>query len=229
MEDKLEQVCNDGESSDGLYQREYENKTLIHRKYVDRNSFVLESKSFVFFDIETTNLNASIGRILCASMLVRDYSDWDRDGTMKTYVDRKTDKKIAVKIRDFIERFDYVVTYYGTGFDIPFINTRLLIHGERPLKAIRHIDLYYTARNVLKLHSNRLAVVGETLFGESGKTKLMGPIWDAAASGDKASMKYIVEHCEADVMELEKVFDVLKSFRNLGATPLKGNYGSANL
>lgn len=217
MEDKLESRSNERTSSEGLYQSEYETKVALHKKYVDRNQYILDNKTFGFFDIETTNLNASIGRMLCASI----YNGQDTT----TFFHSKDDSRFIKKVRDEIRKYDYIVTYYGTGFDIPFVNTRLLIHGFEPIGAIRHVDLYYTARNVLKLHSNRLAVVGETLFGESGKTKLMGPIWDAAASGDKASLQYIMEHCEADVVELKRVFDVLKDFRNLGATPLKGYYG----
>ena len=77
--------------------------------------------------------------------------------------------------------------------------------------------MYYTARFKLKLHSNKLVGVGETLFGKTGKTRVVGPIWTKAMMGDKESLRYIVEHCQADVVELEDVFNELRGFVNLSA------------
>lgn len=182
----------------------------------EENTRILEEKSFAFFDIETTNLNASIGRMLCASIVPLE------GNKIKTFKSHKNDRELCAKIRDELEKYDYVVTYYGSGFDIPFLNTRLLKHGRRPLKSIRHLDMYYTVRSHLRMHSKRLDAVCEMLFGETKKTRLNGDIWDAAASGSKSAMDYIATHCEMDVLELRRVFWQLVDFRNLGATPLKG-------
>jgi uncharacterized protein YprB with RNaseH-like and TPR domain len=172
------------------------------------------------FDIETTNLDASIGMILCACVK-------EMGGETFTAVSRMPeggfmdDHEVVVQIRDWLEEYDYVCTYYGTGFDIPYLNTRLLIHGERPINRIRHVDLYYTAKFQLKLHSNRLAVVAETLFGNSDKTRVLGPVWTRAAQGDPEAMKYIVDHCQIDVEVLERVFNHLRGFINLSEKRIK--------
>lgn len=182
-----------------------------------KNEWLLEKSKIGFFDLETTNLNASIGMILCGSIKVK-------GGTTITYVAAPgedgllTDKQACIDLRDDLESMDYVSTYYGTRFDLPFINTRLLIHGERPINKIRHIDLYFTPRFKLKLHSNRLAVVLETLFGKSGKTQIDFALWNRAHMGNKEALDYVIEHCVADVEELEKVFNKLRGFVNLSAT-----------
>jgi uncharacterized protein YprB with RNaseH-like and TPR domain len=146
----------------------------------------------------------------------------DHHGAIRTFIAGQVDGAIddhqaVVETRDYLESLDYVYTYYGTGFDIPFINTRLIVHNERPIDRLRHIDLYYVARHRLKLHSNRLAVVAETLFGESDKTRVIGPIWTRALAGNKEALTYIVEHCEIDTEVLERVFDRLRGFVNLSA------------
>ena len=183
------------------------------------NKWILDNCSFGFFDIETGNLNAPFSRIINACVLDRDsHKVW------KNQAAGKDDHALVKKIRIELESFDYIVTYYGTGFDIPYLNTRLLLAGERPLKAIRHIDLYYTARHFLKLHSNRLATVCDTLFGGTQKTQILPAVWEKALRGDKAALKYVMEHCVADVEELERVFDSLVGFRALSQTPLKGGY-----
>ena len=131
------------------------------------------------------------------------------------------DHATVLLLRDWLESYDYVCTYYGTGFDIPYLNTRLIVHGERPISRLRHVDLYYTAKFQLKLHSNRLDVVAETLFGKSEKTRVLGPVWTRAAQGDPEAMKYIVEHCEIDVEVLERVFHRLRGFINLSEKRIK--------
>jgi uncharacterized protein YprB with RNaseH-like and TPR domain len=181
-----------------------------------KNEWLLENRTFGSFDLETTNLDASIGMILCGCIKNRGsrtltcVATRDEDGLLN-------DKQVCINLRDAIEGYDYIYSYYGTKFDLPYLNTRLIIHGERPINQIRHIDLYYVARYKLKLHSNALAVVGETLFGDSGKSRVMGPIWARAAMGSKEDMDYIIEHCEKDVVALEKVFEELRGFVNLSA------------
>ena len=189
-------------------------KLAIAERVRAKNEWILQNRSFAFFDIETTNLEASIGMILCACIKALDgYTDTMVSGASDGgYMD---DHKIVVQLRDCLECYDYVVTYYGTGFDIPYLNTRLIVHGERPINRLRHVDLYYTAKFQLKLHSNRLDVVAETLFGKSEKTRVLGPVWTRAAQGDPEAMEYIVKHCKIDVEVLERVFHQLRGFINL--------------
>lgn len=191
-----------------------------------KNVWLLDRSRIGFFDIETTNLDASIGMMICACVK-------DRNGDTKTFVaDRSgrdqtlNDREIAVAMRDYIEGFDYIVTYYGTRFDVPFLNTRLLVHGERPINQIRHIDLYFTAKFKMKNHSNKLAVVCETLFGTSDKTRVVGPLWVEAIGGGKEARDYIVEHCQVDVNVLEQAFESLRGFINLSAVRWR-RYGAS--
>jgi uncharacterized protein YprB with RNaseH-like and TPR domain len=190
-----------------------------------KNEWLLERSKIGFFDIESSNLDASIGVILCACIK-------DRGGEVHTFVAGQdeggiiSDRTVVVAIRDRLEQYDYVSTFYGTRFDIPFLNTRLLMHGERPIDRLRHIDLYFVARFKLKLHSNRLQVVAETMLGESTKTRVVGPIWVRAIAGDKAAMQYIIDHCVIDVEELENVFEKVRGFINLSAVRWRKYGGS---
>lgn len=191
---------------------------------LERNDHILQTKSIGFFDIEATNLSASIGEMLSAS--VKTYRDPEVWSVWQAIPEDDGDRTLVVNVRDYLETFDYVCTFYGTGYDIPFLNTRLLIHGERPLAQIRHLDLYYVARHNLKLHSNRLAVVEETLLGEGTKTRVLGPVWTKAQRGDRDAMKYIVDHCELDVIALESAFERLRGFVNFSAIKLRKYGGS---
>lgn len=171
----------------------------------------------VFFDIESTNLKGNFGYCLCFG--------WKRLGG-KTKVLKITDYSQHAKnptndaplMRDvhniLTNEADIVVTYYGKEFDRKFLNTRMLLAGLPPLPPLssEHIDLYFTCRGNLLLHSNRLAVVAETLGCPMRKTPLTGPIWVRATAGDKRAIKYIVKHCARDVDVLEWCYMKLRPF-----------------
>ena len=195
-------------------EEEKRKEALAHEREL-KSQHLLWTKSFAMFDIETTNLNASIGEILaaCVKQLGQD--------EVKVFKAGRDDKKLVRDVAQELKKYDYICTYNGTRFDLPFISTRLLVHGQPSLGTLRHIDLYFTARTFLRLHSNRLQVVAETLFGTSTKTQVLGNIWNRAQKGDRKSLNYIVEHCIEDVKELERVFCALVPFRSLGATPLR--------
>ena len=196
------------------YEVEEQRKLARAERAKAKSAWLLANKSFATFDLETTNLDASIGEILCGCV-----KPLGQNG--KVFVGEKTDAGIVADIRDELEKYDYIITWYGTGFDVPYLTTRLLVSDKRPLAKIRHLDMYYTARTYLKLHSNRQQVAAETLLGQSAKTRVIGSIWNNAMRGNKTAMKYIIEHCIGDVTELEKLFYKLITFRNIGATPLR--------
>ena len=190
-----------------------------------KNEWILNKSRILFYDIEASNLDASIGLMICACVK-------ERGGATQTFeaLDGKkgipSDREALLKLRDALEAADFICGYYSMRYDLVFINTRLLMHGERPIQQLRHIDLYYTARYKLKLHSNRLDVVAETLLGHSEKTRVVGPIWTRALMGDREAVGYIIEHCEKDVKVLEDVFEKLKGFVNFAGLRWR-SYGAA--
>ena len=183
-----------------------------------QNRWILENKTFAMYDIEATNLDADIGEILCACIK-------PLGGETKVFTAKNDDRKVVADIRDELRKYDYIVTWYGTGYDLPFTATRLVISEQEPLGLLKHVDLYYTARFHFKFHSNRLGSIAEGLFGESSKTRVWGQVWNQARSLNKKkreeAMEYIVDHCEKDVEELERIFNRLVPFRDLAGTPLR--------
>lgn len=122
-----------------------------------------------------------------------------------------TDDKILVKkLADELSKADIWVTWYGTYFDVPYLNSRLLYHGLDPLPPVPHVDGWRIARNRLKLHSNRLASVSAFL-GLDDKTQLLQDQWRKAAAGYRDAIKYVKEHCAKDVVVLEQAYNKLKT------------------
>jgi uncharacterized protein YprB with RNaseH-like and TPR domain len=202
-----------------IFEMQENRKEAFVARLEARNEWILNNKRIGSFDIETTDLAANFGTIVCACIK-------ELGGGTATFVTRgDSDKRTAERIRDELRQYDYITTWYGAKFDMPFLTTRLLINEADPLGALRHLDLYYTARFKLRLHSNRLDCVTEALYGESGKTRLnpemrLG-LRSVSPTKRNAAIEYHVEHCQIDVDELEKLFVKLAPYRDLGATQLR--------
>lgn len=190
----------------------------------EKNDWILKNKSFAMFDLETSNLDANFGEILCGCIkplygkITTFAIPTFEAGDPWTLI---SDNEVAVQLRDELRKYDYIVTWFGTRFDMPYLTTRLIDSREEKIGPIRHLDLYYTSRWKLKLHSNRLAAVGDFLFGKTKKDNYAGNTWMQALRGHKPAIDYVVKHCEKDVEELERVFEELAPFRNIAATALK--------
>lgn len=171
------------------------------------------------FDLETSNLNADFGLILCG--VIYDITNeklhivrWDKTEEYKKGI-YHSDKEVACRIRDILETFDIVIGYNSQRFDIPFLRARLLKYQERLLESVRHIDLLYIAKYRLKLHDAKLDTISKFVGTSQYKTEVDGSKWVEAlvyagtVRGRKA-MDYIVEHCIIDTKVLAEVFGNIK-------------------
>lgn len=166
-----------------------------------------------FVDIETTNLAANYGYILCVSWKFAGYKKVHTVSIVDSPTFKKdptNDKWVVRRACEEISKADMWVTWYGLRFDIPYLQSRLLAHRLKPMPPIPHVDAWRIARYKLKLNSNRLASV-TAFLGLENKTPLNGPIWIKAMAGHKPSIRYVVKHCEQDVRVLEQVYDQIKS------------------
>ena len=162
----------------------------------------------IVWDIETSNFNADFAIMLSSAF---------KPIGQKPYAITKgrkgnNDKELVRAVRDELEKYDLIIGYYHLGFDLMFLNSRLLYWGLKPLSRKFHIDVYRIARKVFKIHSRRLISVAEFLK-IPGKTKVNAEDWmEAAYNGNPKALQHIVEHNIADVEVLEAVFDRVKCF-----------------
>jgi len=175
----------------------------------------------VSFDIETTDLKANMGIILCASfheIVPPGYYSNHHDTPTRPYTiklniddpyDPNPDKELVISIRDEVEKYNAIVTWNGKMFDVPFLNARLMFHGERPVRVQFHIDAMYYAGGISnRIGSRRLISVQQFLgiSNEEGKTPLTWDTWKSAMRGSPKAMKDVVKHCEMDVQVLTRAY-----------------------
>lgn len=167
-----------------------------------------------YLDIECSQLKSNYGIMLSYCIKERGKDKIYCDTITKKDIDKKTlDKRLVKKCIDDMRRFDVVMGYYSTKFDIPFIRSRAMywnldfpLYGE-----LQHKDIYYMVRNKMCLNSNRLEVACSHL-GVEGKTRLDGKVWILASAGDKKSLDYVLEHNKFDVLILEQLHDRIKDY-----------------
>lgn len=161
-----------------------------------------------FFDIEASGLNADFALMLSYCIKVQDGKILGSVIKPKELASSTPDKRVLEDCVKDLRKFDKVVTYYGTNFDLPFVRTRCLLYGiDFPVyKEIQHTDCFYWAKSKLNLHRKRLQVVCDFLGIPSKGHPMIPNIWTSAMTGNKKSLKYILEHNEEDVVSLEEVY-----------------------
>jgi len=179
-----------------------------------------------YLDIEASDLAANKAWMLSWSIQARslagkkydtvayDFVKYDEFFLAPGVVNREYDRNIVNSLLDEMQNYDLLVTYYGTGFDIPFIRTRAMILGitgyPKP-KRIAHLDLYYHVRSKMSLDRNSLAQATKCLEID-GKTHLDFIYWKLAAMGDEKCMETLLDHNVKDVAILEGLHKELEPY-----------------
>jgi uncharacterized protein YprB with RNaseH-like and TPR domain len=178
-----------------------------------------------FIDVETSQLTADWGIVLCVSILP---SEGDkaflRTVTKKELYSDSIDKALLIDTINEMRKYDRLIGYYSSNyrFDIPFLRTRA-IHHNLDFPSFGEIvmeDLYPVIRYKFKLKSNRLDNACEALLGDTTKTKWLWRHWLRAVQGDKEALDYIADHCLKDTQEVRRLYQKIYKFSRRNSTSL---------
>ena len=112
-------------------------------------------RKLLFLDTETTGLSGGAGTIafeIGIGYLEEDYL------VIKQYVMRDYSEEAAMlsDIAGFFDRFDTLVTFNGKTFDIPLLESRMIMQQiKQPISSLPHFDLLHACRRVYKLRLKR--------------------------------------------------------------------------
>jgi uncharacterized protein YprB with RNaseH-like and TPR domain len=161
----------------------------------------------LFWDIESSDLSADIGHIISIGYKwgheakVHVMSLLDYPGKVAN-----DDSKLIAAFLKVYDEADLVVHHFGEFFDLPFLRTRMLIHGMKPLPDTAQVDTWRIAKKRFKFGSNRLQRILEVLRCPYDKSPVKLSVWGAARVGDPKAIKYVIEHNRLDVLVLEWVY-----------------------
>ncbi len=167
----------------------------------------------ISFDIEATGLKADFAFLLSAA-----FADVNTRETKVIALDDfkgsnvfANEGRLTAAVIDEMNKADMLVTYFGTRYDKPFMNSKALEYGLAFPAPIPHVDLFYTVKSNLSLSRKSLQNVGYFAQLTTEKTPVEGRLWKAAQAGDLRALKMIKDHNAADVLILAEAYDRLRS------------------
>lgn len=167
-----------------------------------------------YLDIETTGFESDYHHILTYCIKVKNKNEYYTGTITKEDLDNRVfDIPIIKKLCADLFTFDVIYTYFGTKFDIPFMRGRAIHNGISfpEFGMVKHKDVYYMVKRLLKIHANRLEYAADFLKVRT-KNHVDGEVWMLARLGDVKALKTVLHHNKLDCDDLEKVHKKLEAF-----------------
>lgn len=139
----------------------------------------------------------------CAKWLYS--TDIMRDKVTPEEVLHFDDSRIVISLWKLVDEADIVVAHFGNFFDIPFLNSRAVIHGLPPYSSINSIDTKMVASKNFRFPSNKLDALG-TYFGVGNKIHTEFNLWRDCIAGNSQALIDMEQYNIQDVILLEDVY-----------------------
>lgn len=166
-----------------------------------------------FFDIETSGLNAWGSEMTVACIVdqfgkatVRDRFEFKQDSVLD-------DAGLLEWVRDELEKYDILVGWYGTMFDLPYINAKLVEHGLTVMRDKMFLDPCFKTRGGrygLKVGSSKLKNVAKWLNTPTQKPEVEWNTFRKASFGDPEAVAELRQRCEDDCRAMRDIFPHIK-------------------
>jgi hypothetical protein len=124
------------------------------------------SRGLLFLDTETTGLAGGTGTY--AFLVGVGFIDGDRLIVAQHFMrDFDEEPALLAALSPLLERATGVVTYNGSGFDLPLLETRFVMGRRRWPASVAHVDLLHPARRVwaARFEDCRLATLEREVLG----------------------------------------------------------------
>lgn len=118
------------------------------------------------------------------------------------------DSRIVGEMADLLRQADKAVAHNGDRFDIPVLNSRILINNLQPLGSVQTIDTLKLARKSFELVHSHLGEVAKAL-GLEDKLPTSFSLWEACYNGDPKALRRMVRYNRQDVRVLQQVYERL--------------------
>ena len=159
------------------------------------------AKALCFFDLESTGLNGDYN-----SLLVGVVKPLGGAAFVASVRKPGSDRELAIAVRDQLERYTVWVSFYGKGFDVPMLQSRLLFHKERALEKRHHVDLYWHLRAVVNPSRRGQGAYLRWLETPAQKMDMSQEDWNRVLSNPKAALPKMIRRCVSDAVGLQGLY-----------------------
>ena len=182
------------------------------------------NKNICFLDIETTGLSGRYNKVILIGLYCIDKNESYITQFFANFPTEEYD--LLISFIQFIDEFEYIITYNGTSFDIPFLKKRLEFYNiDFDFGKFTHMDLLKLVRKnkeILKLSNCKLTTVeqslgifrADTITGKES-VKLYN---DYVYSKDPTKRTLILKHNYDDIYYLPRlltIYDIIDSVGSL--------------
>lgn len=122
------------------------------------------------------------------------------------------DKDILSKFVSVLNQADESIGHNSDRFDLKWLRTRCLFHRVPMFPKYQTLDTLKLAKTYFNFNSNKLDYISKYI-GSQGKLSTGIKLWDdIVLRNDPKAMIKMIKYCEKDVIELEKVFDIMNPY-----------------
>lgn len=154
-----------------------------------------------FVDIEANGLRGDYNSTLVVSV-----KPFNKKPISIVVAQPGNDQRVVREAKELLETFDCWVTYYGKGFDLPFLNTRLTKWGMHPIAKRPHIDMYFTLKSNLLTARRSQGHLLTWLGTAEQKMGVSASVWSECSAEPEKNLKILKARCESDVEGLEALY-----------------------
>ena len=200
----------------------------VRQEFKDDSEKLQNGKArILIYDIETSpnigcfwragyKLNITPGQITKERAIICVSYKWlGEDQVYNLAWDKNQDDKFLIEqFVEVLNEADLIVAHNGDRFDIKWLKTRALFHRIPMLPNYKSFDTLKVAKSKLNFNSNRLDYIAKFL-GHEGKNSTSIDLWlDIMFKKCKIAMNTMLEYCDEDVRQLEKVYNELRYLDN---------------
>jgi uncharacterized protein YprB with RNaseH-like and TPR domain len=160
-----------------------------------------ESGKLAIWDSEATGLKGDYNSLLCSSIKAFGGK------TVTHTVERPgKDRLLCVATKRELEKYVCWISFYGRGYDLPMLNTRLLFHGLEPVRPRLHLDMYWALKNKILTARKSQAHLLRWLELPTQKMDLSAEEWNRILEDFPKARPTMIARCESDVEGLESLY-----------------------
>lgn len=168
----------------------------------------------MFLDIETTSTKGDTGQITAIGIIKDDKIE------VKFVEKPENEKEVLEWFKKELMNCDIIITWFGSGFDMPYILSRAVINEVDLSESMQipSLDLCRFCQEHFSLAKYSLPEVAKSL-GIPKNTEInwkdMLTFYIKATSGDKKAKEIIINHCKDDLNVLKKIYEKLEPYFSL--------------
>lgn len=176
----------------------------------EESEFLVQAGEILFLDTEATGLSRGAGTI--AFMIGLGFFEPDGGFLVRQYFlkDLQGEEQMLRELGRLFDQFRFLVTFNGSGFDIPLLKTRLTLAWREPARIpLYSFDLFHFLKRIFKgeLENHRLQTYEEKTLGvrrtdDLGGDRVPQVYFDYLRYGETENISRIFMHNELDIISL---------------------------